>query len=253
MLRNVPMKLNLFFNQSFQRQIANRFFSSQGVQDIAGFKSLASSETLRDFTYPQGIQGAIESDDAFYQTWLLNCKMYGYENCEEKLQEMITQNKELFTLTYGAFVAQLLNDYENVDEVNKQLDKMSEIILIVTCRNPNIGRCVDFRETADVITKQGFKTYLGIVPTISNWSTGGDEFSLLLDGNPLTEFVELPEQSSKLNYNQMICGAIRGALEMVQLEVECRFVQDQLKGDNITELRIKFIKLLEDALPVGED
>ncbi|CAF1569893.1 unnamed protein product, partial [Adineta steineri] len=27
----------------------------------------------------------------------------------------------------------------------------------------------------------------------------------------------------------MICGAIRGALEMVQLEVECRFVQDQLK------------------------
>lgn len=40
---------------------------------------------------------------------------------------------------------------------------------------------------------------------------------------------------------------------MVQLEVECRFIQDQLKGDNLTELRIKFVKKLEDALPVGED
>ena len=27
---------------------------------------------------------------------------------------------ELFSLTYGAFVAQILKDYENVDDVNKQ-------------------------------------------------------------------------------------------------------------------------------------
>ena len=34
-------------------------------------------------------------------------------------------NPELFTLTYGAIVRQLLNDFEdNVEEVNKQLDKM---------------------------------------------------------------------------------------------------------------------------------
>lgn len=39
----------------------------------------------------------------------------------------------------------------------------------------------------------------------------------------------------------------------VQLEVECRFVQDQLKGDLSTELKVKFLKKLEDALPVGED
>lgn len=102
--------------------------------------------------------------------------------------------------------------------------------------------------------QQGFKTYLGISPTVTNWSPANDEFSLLIEGNPLTEFVELPEgQGQKLSYNQMICGAIRGALDMVQLEVECRFVQDQLKGDPTTELRIKFIKKLEDALPVGED
>jgi len=34
------------------------------------------------------------------------------------------QSAELFTLTYGAAVAQLVRDYETPDEVNKQLDKM---------------------------------------------------------------------------------------------------------------------------------
>jgi len=34
------------------------------------------------------------------------------------------QSGELFTLTYGSLVAQLLKDYEQDEEVNKQLDKM---------------------------------------------------------------------------------------------------------------------------------
>lgn len=33
-------------------------------------------------------------------------------------------NAELFSLTYGALVVQLIKDYEDYDEVNKQLDKM---------------------------------------------------------------------------------------------------------------------------------
>ena len=38
----------------------------------------------------------------------------------------------------------------------------------------------------------------------------------MFESNPLTEFVELPEgPGQKLSYNQMICGAMRGALEMV--------------------------------------
>ena len=34
------------------------------------------------------------------------------------------QSQELFTLTYGALVSQLVKDYESDEEVNKQLDKM---------------------------------------------------------------------------------------------------------------------------------
>lgn len=42
-------------------------------------------------------------------------------------------------------------------------------------------------------------------------------------------------------------------LFQVQMDVDVRFAQDQLKGDSITELRLKFIKRLEDAIPAGED
>jgi len=34
------------------------------------------------------------------------------------------QNAEIFTLTYGSLVRQLLADLEEVDAVNKQLDTM---------------------------------------------------------------------------------------------------------------------------------
>ena len=37
------------------------------------------------------------------------------------------------------------------------------------------------------------------------------------------------------------------------MEVDVWFVQDQLRGDETTEIRLKFIRKLEDALPAGED
>ncbi|KAH3727979.1 trafficking protein particle complex subunit 3-like isoform X6 [Dreissena polymorpha] len=166
-------------------------------------------------------------------------------------------NGELFTLTYGALVAQLLRDYEDDEEVNKQLEKMGYNIGIRLIEDflarSNTSRCSDFRETADVISKVAFKMYLGITPVVSNWSPAGDEFSLLMENNPLIDFVELPDGHNNLNYSNLLCGVLKGALEMVQMDVEVKFVQDQLKGENITELRLKFLKRLEDAVPVGED
>ncbi|CAK8694732.1 trafficking protein particle complex subunit 3-like [Clavelina lepadiformis] len=164
---------------------------------------------------------------------------------------------ELFTLTYGALVSQLIKDYDNDDEINKQLDKMGYNIGIRLVEDfmarSNVDKCQDFRETAEVLSKMAFKMYLNISPTIANWSPANDEFSFILDNNPLVEFVELPDDHPDLNYSNILCGAIRGALEMLQLEVETWFSKDVLKGDNITELRVKYIKRLTDALPAGED
>lgn len=165
-------------------------------------------------------------------------------------------SSELFTLTYGSLVAQMLKDYESDEEVNKQLDRMGyniglRIIEDFLART-NVGRCYDFRDTADKV-QMAFKMYLGINPSITNWSAAGDEFSLILESNPLTEFVELPDSHVNLKYSNIIPGVIRGALEMVQTEVVACFVHDQLKGDTTSELRIKFVRRLEDAIPAGED
>ena len=66
--------------------------------------------------------------------------------------------------------------------------------------------------------------FLGVIPTVSKWSADGKECSLLLDDNPLATFVELPDNHPKLCYSNLLCGVLRGALEMVgaKFKVESR-------------------------------
>lgn len=181
------------------------------------------------------------------------------------------QNAELFTLTYGALVVQLIQDFEDYAEVNRQLDKMCVAVcprLRVVYRTDigeaasrrrgyNIGtrliedflartsmpRCADLRETAEVIAKVGFKTFLNITPSVtypqppatgtatpSTNTNGGPplpfpaEFILTLDENPLAEFAELPRDAlpsdagEGLWFSNVLCGVLRGALEMVRRE-----------------------------------
>jgi len=59
--------------------------------------------------------------------------------------------------------------------------------------------------------------YLGLNPSIGNWSGGSDEFSLIFDSTPFAEFVELPDSCSNLKYANILPGVIRGACEMVTL------------------------------------
>ncbi len=75
--------------------------------------------------------------------------------------------------------------------------------------------------TTRTCTQVGFKTFLGVVPVVTNWSPRNDEFSLILDQNPLTDFVELPEDHPNLLFSNIMCGVVRGALEMVRSFIVC--------------------------------
>ncbi|KAI5821341.1 NO signaling/Golgi transport ligand-binding domain-containing protein [Pyronema omphalodes] len=170
-------------------------------------------------------------------------------------------NAELVTLTYGSIVAQLCKDYEgDYMEVNKQLDKMGYNIGLRLIEDflakTNTGRCLNFRDTAETISKIGFKVFLNITPTVTNWATDNKQFSLVFEENPLADFVELPDDGRAQNelwYSNILCGVLRGALEMVQMQVDAHFTSDVLRGNETTEMRVSLIRIIDDELPPGDD
>ncbi|EXJ85500.1 hypothetical protein A1O1_05864 [Capronia coronata CBS 617.96] len=171
-------------------------------------------------------------------------------------------NAELVTLTYGTVVAQLCTDYEyDYVQVNQQLDKMGYNIGMRLIEDflakSNIGRCGNFRDTAEMISKKvGFKIFLNITPTVTNWTADNKQFSLLFDENPLADFVELPDDGraqDELWFSNIFCGILRGALEMVQMSIEARFVSDVLRGNDVTEMRVTLLRYTEDEMPPDDE
>lgn len=82
----------------------------------------------------------------------------------------------------------------------------------------NTGHCASFRETAEVISKVGFKVFMNVTPTVTGWAQDGKSFGLVFEENPLADFVELPDDGraqEELWYSNILSGVVRGALEMV--------------------------------------
>lgn len=95
-------------------------------------------------------------------------------------------------------------------------------------RSSVTGRCANFRETAEMIAKVGFKMFLNVVPVVTNWGADGKVFSLVLEENPLADFVELPDDGraqDELWFSNILCGVLRGALEMVSLRVSIEWLR----------------------------
>lgn len=223
---------------------------------------------------------------------------------------------ELFTLTYGAFVASIFRECDqNGLAANKKLEKMGynigvrmidDFISHLPAGAPIPGRCIDLVEAAEIISKAAFRYYLNISPptvlfppdsdgrqfTLSFPSVvlkpGGEEkvstnqlfgetfaatasslassaagalSSVMSQSQQFGEglgsdMVELPESAIQtgFHYANMLCGVIRGALEMVQLEVECEITADPLLDSalGVTEMSVKLVRHLDDESPPEE-
>jgi hypothetical protein len=161
---------------------------------------------------------------------------------------------ELLALTYGAFVHRLIKDEsstsgtgENAEEVNAILDKMGynigqRIIDEFFAKAPSQGLCRDLNDTAKVIGEQGFKMFLGVTAEVANFDVEAKAFSLIIRENP-----------NKLWYSNILCGVIRGALEMVNMKVAAYFRKDILRGHDCTELRVELKEIVKDKYEEDDD
>ncbi|GFH18320.1 trafficking protein particle complex subunit, partial [Haematococcus lacustris] len=109
--------------------------------------------------------------------------MYNAPTAQRPATPQLEQiSSEIFTLMYGSIVRQLIADLEDLDEVNKQLEKMGYNIGIRLVdeflAKARISRCNNFKETMEVIGKQAFFMFLGIQASVTNWSPDGMECTL---------------------------------------------------------------------------
>ena len=183
-------------------------------------------------------------------------------------------NAELFALTYGALVTEVLRDHEeNLPKVNEQLEQIGysigirsvdEFLAKAQTINTPLYYCKTLAETAQVLAKTAFKLFLGITADVQQHTA--TTFSILFQENPLSLFVELPDHykgvsssgnsgaattEQGLEYNILYCGIIRGALEMLNYKVECTFVKSPLRGDDIHEIKVDLKQVLQDG--AGDD
>lgn len=138
----------------------------------------------------------------------------------------------------------------------------------------NLITTTNFEETPEVV-KMVLKMFFGITAD-SRWkqetttqaaTTGSKEaetgvtsssssssvsYSLLFTDNPLTLFVELPEEwntaaatgdpmdtNGTLEYNALLIGWCKGVLELLQMECHVTMPQSILKGDPINEIHVQ--------------
>jgi hypothetical protein len=165
---------------------------------------------------------------------------------------------ETLTLLYGGIVRQLVADQENEQLVNAQLKKMGKNIgsrlVDEYLATTQTTRCVDFRDMAEKVATVGLKLFLNATASVSGWNPEGTACTIVISGNPLTDFVKLPsELKSSLEYNNIIAGAIEGALEMINVMVECVCEKDVLRGDSATELKLLLIENKNESFPFQDD
>ena len=121
-------------------------------------------------------------------------------------------------------------------------------------RHRSRGLCRDLGDTAKVIGEQAFKMFLGVTAEVANFDSEGKAFSLILRENPLADFVILPAAyANKLWYSNVLCGVIRGSLEMLNMKVHAYFRKDILRGHDCTEIRVELKEIIKDKYEEDDD
>ena len=163
---------------------------------------------------------------------------------------------ELLTFMYGTLLVRLTKDIKDINELNKKIELIGYDIgkRLVDDLIDDLPRNLDQSDQNKLMEKlitHIAQHYLGI---IGNYNQAGEkEFHLKFSQNPISLFVELPESLDGLCYSNIICGTMRGMLEVSGFEVKCEFAKDKMKGDDINDMKIELVKYIEERFIDDEE
>jgi hypothetical protein len=96
--------------------------------------------------------------------------------------------------------------------------------------------------------------FLGVTAEVANFDNDNKAFSLIIRENPLADFVILPAAyTNKLWYSNILCGVIRGSLEMLNMKTNVYFKKDILRGHDCNEIRVELKEIIKDKYEEDED
>ena len=162
---------------------------------------------------------------------------------------------DLITFMYGTLLVRLTKDIKDINELNTKIELIGYDIgkRLVDDLIDDFQR-VDTSDQNKLMEKlicQLAQYYLGIIGNYSQ--TGEKEFHLIFTENPISLYVELPESLEGLCYSNVICGIMRGMLEICGYEVKCEIVKDKIKGDDNNDMKITLVKYIEERFIDDEE
>ncbi|EYC32257.1 hypothetical protein Y032_0003g1480 [Ancylostoma ceylanicum] len=209
------------------------------------------------------------------------------------LLEPRKMSAELFSLTYGALVTEMLRDYEDPKQVNMRLDKIgfnmgTRLADDFLAKNAHVPKCTDCRQIADVLSKNAIPTYLGNFNHdchsrgmgAPQHPRGAGEATLNISisfpasrgccGVPATvsnwgggdrEFSLIIENNPLTELVEVPASLstlnysqiIAGAIRGGLEALHFKVYSSVIENPTNTEIKVKFDQILRDNLPAGED
>ena len=174
----------------------------------------------------------------------------------ESLYEERKQNKvELLTFMYGSLLVRLTKDIKDINELNTKIENIGYEMgkRLLDDLIDDFQKKIDSSNSKlmEILIKQLAQYYLGIISSLSQVSE--KEYHLVFKENPISFYVELPEELNNLCYSNIICGIFRGMLEVSGFEIKCEFVKDKMKGDDVNDLKIELVKIIEERFIDDEE
>lgn len=174
---------------------------------------------------------------------------------ESLYQERKSNKVELLTFMYGALLVRLTKDIKDINELNKKIESIGYDMgkRLIDDIIDDYQRKLDAssNKLMETLISQVSQYYLGIIGTITQ--TAEKEYHLIFPENPISFYVELPESLNELCYSNIICGILRGLLEISGFEVKCEFVKDKMKGDDVNDIKITLVQLIEEKFIDDEE